>query len=80
MNESRARLLFGIAFPGATLALILVPYLMLRSELPDRVASHFDGSGTPDGSMTPGTLVAITLVLAGLGMSGCIWLALSRSP
>ncbi len=80
MTETNARRLLGIAFPVMTLAVIVIPYLLARSELPDRVATHFDVSGTPDGSMTAGWLIVLTVALAGLGLAGCVWLALQRDP
>lgn len=80
MNERTARLALGIGMPMVTLAAIIIPYLAVRSDLPDRVATHFDGSGTPDGSMSPGMMILTTLALAGLGVAGCAWLAWSRSP
>lgn len=80
MNETTARVGLGLVIPLATVATILGPYLALRSELPDRVATHFDGSGTPDGSMTPGMLILTTMIMAGVGLVGCIGLALARRP
>jgi len=79
MNETTARLGLGAAVPAASVAAILLPYVALRSDLPERVASHFDGSGTPDRSMTPGMLILTTLVMAGIGIAACIWLALPRT-
>lgn len=79
MNQTSARFALGIALPAVTIAAIVGPYLAFRSELPDRVATHFDLSGTPDSSMKPGLFVLTTLTLAGLGIALCIWRARSRA-
>jgi hypothetical protein len=38
-------------------------------ELPDRVASHFDAAGNPDGSMSKAGFLALTLAL---GVGDCL--------
>ena len=60
MNAATARVLLGAFLPGAVAAGGLVPYVLYRSELPDRVASHFNASSTPDGSMTPSQFAIVT--------------------
>lgn len=65
------RVIVGAAIPAVTLATAVVPYVLYRDELPDRVATHFDASGTPDGSMTSqGLLIfsGLLLVMPGVLM------------
>ncbi len=47
------RLVLGGGLPTAIVAVAVVPIFLYGDELPDRVASHFNASGTPDSSMTP---------------------------
>ncbi|MEM7325763.1 MAG: DUF1648 domain-containing protein, partial [Actinomycetota bacterium] len=71
-------LVLGV-LPLACLAVLVLPLLLAGDDLPDRVASHFNASGEPDGSMTPtGLLVfsGLTLVLPGVVL---LWLAGLRS-
>lgn len=77
MTESRARFLLGIGIPAAALAVTIVPYVLFQSDLPDRVATHFDGSGTPDGSMTPISFLLFSLAMVLAGVACCLWLARS---
>jgi len=78
VNERVARVLLGIGIPAAVLTVGFGPYLALRSELPSRIASNFDASGTPDSSMTPlqFALVSGAMMLVGIGL--CVAVALSR--
>ncbi|MEM7273220.1 MAG: DUF1648 domain-containing protein [Actinomycetota bacterium] len=63
------RLAVGIGIPVVVLALLVVPLLLFGADLPDRVATHFDGAGTPDDSMTLTGLVVFTgLLLIGPGL------------
>lgn len=80
MNTSRARFVLGVGIPAASLAVALVPYLALRSTLPDRLATHFDASGVPDGSMAAGSFLAVMLVMIGAGVGVCVWLARRAEP
>jgi len=80
MNERRARLLLGVFLPLFLLAATYGPYLILRSELPDRLATHFDFSGTPDGSMTVHGLLLTTSILIGLGLLFWVAIAGIRRP
>ncbi len=69
MNTRRSAL--SIVLPAAILAAAVIPIALYGDELPDRVASHFDISGTPDSSMTPLVfflVAAVSLILPGVGM------------
>ncbi|MFW2382529.1 MAG: DUF1648 domain-containing protein, partial [Acidimicrobiales bacterium] len=64
--------------PGAIAVVTAVPIVLYGAELPDRVASHFDISGTPDSSMTPFvffTVVTLSLIVPGLALliGAAIW-------
>lgn len=78
--EERRGLRAALAL-GIPMLLALVgygPLLAYRSDLPDRVASHYDASGTPDGSMTLGSFVGVTSVLIAVGVICCVATALHR--
>lgn len=70
-NQNRARFWLGRGLPAAILTASYIPFLLLRSELPNRVASHYDGAGRPDNSMTVGAFLVVTslLVVVGLGLT-----------
>ena len=78
MKESQARFWLGIGIPGAGIAAIVLSYLATRAALPDRLATHFDTSGTADGSMTPTAFLLFTLVMAGAGAIALVVLARSQ--
>ncbi|NNF65418.1 MAG: DUF1648 domain-containing protein [Acidimicrobiia bacterium] len=80
MNERLARIVLGVVLPASAAAIAYLPYLIYRDDLPDRLATHFDGSGTPDGSMTPSMFVVTTSVLLGVGIVAMIAVALTRRP
>ncbi len=80
MNQGPSRLALGIAIPATALLVGFVPYLVFRSELPERLASHFDGSGTPDGSLTVTGFVIATSVLMAVGSALCVGLSVIRRP
>ncbi len=51
LEMDRAQRLFvGVALPALFVGLTVVPWLVLRGDLPHPIAIHFDGSGTADGS------------------------------
>lgn len=79
-GQSRARVWLGIGLPAAILAASYIPFLLLRSELPDRVASHFDSAGRADDSMTIGAFLVVTGVMVVIGLGLSIGLAWRRSP
>jgi len=78
MNEWTRRALLGAAIPAAVVALGLAPYLAYRSELPERVASHYSIAGRPDGSMTTEQFLIAVGVLMVLGWGACAFIALTR--
>ncbi|MEZ5408529.1 MAG: hypothetical protein R2761_10920 [Acidimicrobiales bacterium] len=74
---------------GRALAVVLLPTLVLLAvgplpllvwsdRLPDRLASHWSGSGGPDGSMGPGGLLLMTVAAIVVAVAGLGWAALSR--
>lgn len=71
-QHTSARLALGIGVPLLIVLLGHLPLLLLGSELPDPVASHFDGSGTPNGSMSVATFALMTSCLMGVGIALCI--------
>ena len=78
ITERRARLLLGIGLPVVILVLTYAPYLIVRSDLPDRLATHFGFSGNPDGSMTVNEFLLITTIMIGTGLLFCAAIAGSR--
>lgn len=78
MNERTRRMVLGAAIPAAVVGAGLGPYLAYRSDLPDRVASHFGVSGRPDGSMTPQQFLLVVGVLMVVGLGACMAVALIR--
>ena len=78
MNDWARRMALGAGIPLAIVAAGLVPYLAFRSNLPDRVASHYGISGRPDGSMTPEQLILVVGVMMVLGLGMCVVVALGR--
>ncbi len=72
------RLTLGAVVPLIVLVVAYVPYVVARSELPARLATHFDASGRPDQSMTQAGLLGTTGVLIGIGLLVCAALALSK--
>ena len=78
MNKNRRRWVLGAVIPAAVAALGLGPYLAYRSDLPDRVATHFGLSGSPDGSMTLEEFLFFSGTLMASGVGGCVAIALIR--
>ncbi len=77
------RLVLGVMIPTGVITLMVIPYLVVRDRLPDRLATHFDGSGTPDASMTPVGLflmMGLLLVVPGLLMLIATAVASGRMP
>lgn len=79
ISERTARLLLGAVLPIIIAAAGLLPMLLI-SDLPERFASHFDGAGRPDGSMSLGELAAATGVMMAIGFAMMIGVALYRKP
>lgn len=72
------RLVLGVGIPATILAVGLGPFLAYRSELPDRVATSYDGpGGTPDYSMTLGQLLLVSGATMTLGIMLCVAIALA---
>ena len=78
MSERMGRSILGGVIPVTLSAAGLGPFLAYRSQLPERVASHFDISGAADGSMTPEVLLVVTGGLMAIGLGGCVAVALKR--
>jgi hypothetical protein len=77
-RDAMARLALGVGVPMLFIALAYVPYFLVRSDLPDRLASHFDMSGTPDGSMTVTSFLLVTGALLAVGLVLCVSTAIRR--
>ena len=78
MNEWTRRAVLGAAIPVSVVALGLGPYLAYRSDLPERVASHYGISGRPDTSMTPEQFRIVVGALMVLGSGACAAIAFTR--
>lgn len=78
MNERTRRAVLGAGIPAAVVGAGLGPYLAYRSDLPDRVASHFGLSGRADSSMTPELFLFVVGTLMVLGLGACGAVALIR--
>ncbi|MCY4622396.1 MAG: hypothetical protein OXD34_11280 [bacterium] len=78
MNERTRRAVLGAGIPAAVAALGLGPYLAYRSDLPDRVASHYSIVGGADGSMATGQFLIFVGTLMVLGWVMCAAIALTR--
>lgn len=79
MREWFVRLVLGVVIPVAVLAAGFGPWLAYRSELPDRVASHWSGfSGPPDDSMTPRQFLVVVGIMAVVGVALCVGAAFYR--
>ncbi len=78
MKEKTSRTVLGLFIPVPVAAIGLVPYLAYRSDLPDRIASHFGFSGRADGSMAPEVFLAVFGGLMAVGLAGCVTVALIR--
>ena len=78
MKENTSRTVLGIVIPVAVAAIGLAPYLALRPDLPERIASHFGISGRADGSMTPEVFLVIFGAMMAVGLGGCVTIALIR--
>jgi hypothetical protein len=63
-GECFERAWIGAVLPALLLLGVLVPWLLLRSGLPDPIAVHFEGGGRADGSMPIGGFLALQLAFA----------------
>jgi hypothetical protein len=80
MNHIRTRATLAIGLPVLSLALAVAAFFVTRGDLPERLATHFDGSGAPDDSMTLAAFTATTTVLGGIGVLLLVAVALWRTP
>lgn len=71
-DDRPARVALAIGVPVAMALVAYVPFLLVRSELPDPVASHFDLGGQPNGSMSIGAFLVVTGALIAIGAGICI--------
>jgi len=78
MNERTRRAVLGAGIPAAVVGAGLGPYLAYRSDLPDRVASHFGISGRADDSMTPELFLFVVGALMVIGLGMCVAVSLIR--
>ena len=78
MKEWIQRTALGAGIPVAVVGMGLGPYLAYRSDLPNRVASHYGISGRADGSMTAEQFLIVIGALMVLGLGGCVAIALTR--
>lgn len=72
----------GLALMGLAIVMTVVQYVVYVGQLPENVASHFDGQGTADGWMSRTVFLGLCLGMQ-LDMSGLIVLiawALPRIP
>jgi len=78
VKEKTSRTVLGVVIPVAVAAIGLVPYRAYRSELPDRIASHFGVSGRADGSMAPEVFLVVCGAMMEIGLGACVTVALAR--
>lgn len=64
-----ARIALGLALPAVIAAAAIIPWLVTRDDLPARVATHYNGSGTPDDSMTVVNFGVFTGLLSASGIA-----------
>ena len=67
------RLTFGV-IPALVLGALVLPVAVWWGDLPDPMATHWDLSGMPNGSMPPGIFTALMVVIF-----GAIWAATARA-
>ena len=78
MLQKVSRLVLGIGIPVILFAVGFGPFLTYRSQLPGRVATNYDLTGTPDNSMTQGQLLLVTGTMIVIGVIPCIAISLTR--
>lgn len=59
------RWIVGVAFPAAFVGALVVPYLLVRADLPSPIAVHFELGGPANGSMPVVAFLLMDTVLAG---------------
>lgn len=80
ITERTARLALGVALPATLILISYAPSFALAGNLPSRFATHFDGSGEPDGSMTPLGLAVMSGIGIAIGLAICSGVAVYRKP
>ena len=75
-----ARLVLGCGLPVALAVLGLAPYLVVRGDLPSRLATHFNEGGVPDGSMSHAALLISTGLMFAAGLVCTAVVAARRKP
>lgn len=83
LGVGMVRLIIGLIIPTLSVAGLVLPVALFGDELPDRVATHFNGSGTADGSMTPWNLVlfaGLVFVLPGVVLMAVAAIKSRRMP
>ena len=78
MLQKVSRLVLGIGIPVILFAVGFGPFLTYRSQLPGRVATNYDLTGTPDNSMTQGQLLLVTGTMIVIGVIPCVAISLTR--
>ena len=78
MSRKIPRLILGIGIPVTLFAVGFGPFLTYRSQLPGRVATNYDLTGTPDNSMTQEQLLLVTSTMIVIGVIPCIAISLTR--
>ena len=74
----RARIGLGLGIPAFMVTLWAVPLYLWRDDLAAQLATHFDSSGVPDGSMSTDGFAALTGGLVAVGVLLCLVLASAR--
>lgn len=79
-EERGARIGLGVGLPLLTFGLAVVPYLLLRDQLPTQLATRFDASGRPDDSSSPFTFILATGLIRLPGWALMVFVAIRRRP
>lgn len=74
MDRSQ-RLFVGVALPMLFVGLTVVPYLMVRGDLPGPIAVHFDGAGRADGSAPLWLHLALVALFTVTASAVLVWSA-----
>jgi len=79
-DQRTARITIAGVIPVLALAAGFIPFLLVRDSLPEQLASHFNGSGVPNDSMTVAWFVTTTGALLAIGVSILVVMGLMRRP
>ena len=80
MNQFRARVTLTLVLPFLILTMGFGPLAVAGDDLPSRLATHFELSGAPAGSMTVVGFVVMTLALTMPAVACLVVLGLRRRP